>query len=122
MKKFFKFFSDKTEKKFNIEIKKVGDVKNMGKVFSKDEVEKYLDPFGFLDTNQYVNYQTKEIDKSNNEEDYQKKLVEIEEIKDPKVKADVKEKSMPKEYGFKYTGPEPTKFGDWNIKGKCSDF
>ena len=116
-KRVYKFFS-------KIEIKKVGDVKNIGKVFSKEEVEKYLDPFGFLDTNQYVNYQTKEIDLSNkvNNEDYQNELNEIDNISDPKIKADVKEKSMPKEYGFKYSGPEPTKFGDWNIKGKCTDF
>jgi hypothetical protein len=31
-------------------------------------------------------------------------------------------KNMPKEYGYKYTGPEPTRYGDWDVKGKCVDF
>lgn len=35
-------FSDK------ISIVKGGDVKNFGKKFSPQEMEKYLDPFGFL--------------------------------------------------------------------------
>jgi hypothetical protein len=29
---------------------------------------------------------------------------------------------MPKEFGYKYRGPEPTRYGDWDIKGKCVDF
>lgn len=29
---------------------------------------------------------------------------------------------MPPEGGYKYKGPEPTRFGDWNIKGRVSDF
>lgn len=29
---------------------------------------------------------------------------------------------MPTEYGYKYNGPEPTRYGDWDIKGKCVDF
>ena len=27
-----------------------------------------------------------------------------------------------KEYGFKIKGLEPTRFGDWERKGRCSDF
>ena len=27
-----------------------------------------------------------------------------------------------KEYGFKAKGPEPTRFGDWERKGRCTDF
>jgi hypothetical protein len=27
-----------------------------------------------------------------------------------------------KEYGFKIKGPEPTRYGDWERKGKCVDF
>ena len=26
------------------------------------------------------------------------------------------------EYGFKIKGPEPTRFGDWERKGRCTDF
>ena len=29
---------------------------------------------------------------------------------------------MAKEYGFKINGPEPTRYGDWERKGKCYDF
>lgn len=31
-------------------------------------------------------------------------------------------KDWPEEFGFKIKGPEPTRYGDWEIKGKCSDF
>lgn len=31
-------------------------------------------------------------------------------------------KPMQPEYGFKPKGPEPTRFGDWQVKGKCVDF
>ena len=50
------------------------------------------------------------------------KLEEIEKIEDRKVRADEKIKNMPKEFGYKYGGPEPTRYGDWEVKGKCSDF
>ena len=29
---------------------------------------------------------------------------------------------MEPEYGFKPKGPEPTRYGDWEVKGKCVDF
>ena len=107
-----------------IDIKKHGDV--MGKKFTKEEVEKYLDPFGFLNKNEYEEAKKEvkqEPNKVQNEgENLVQKLEEIQKIEDPKLKADMIEKSLPKEYGFKYHGPEPTKYGDWNIKGKCSDF
>ena len=55
-------------------------------------------------------------------EEYTKKLEEIEKIDDPKLKADEKCRSMPEEFGYKYKGPEPTRYGDWEVKGKCVDF
>jgi hypothetical protein len=30
-------------------------------------------------------------------------------------------KDLPTEYGG-YKGPEPTRFGDWEHKGRCTDF
>jgi hypothetical protein len=30
-------------------------------------------------------------------------------------------KDLPTEYGG-YNGPEPTRFGDWEHKGRCTDF
>ena len=32
------------------------------------------------------------------------------------------EKQMPKEEGFTYKGNEPTMFGDWQHKGRTTDF
>jgi hypothetical protein len=29
---------------------------------------------------------------------------------------------MEEEFGFKVKGPEPTRFGDWERKGRVSDF
>lgn len=55
-------------------------------------------------------------------EDIVTKLENLEEIKDPVKKADEKCKIMPTEYGYKYNGPEPTRYGDWDVKGKCVDF
>ena len=31
-------------------------------------------------------------------------------------------KEMEPEFGFKPKGPEPTRYGDWEVKGKCVDF
>ncbi len=53
---------------------------------------------------------------------YVKKLEEMEKIEDPKLKADEKCKNMPGEFGYKYKGKEPTRYGDWEVKGKCVDF
>jgi len=50
------------------------------------------------------------------------KLEGLEKIEDRAKKADAKCKIMPTEHGYKYQGPEPTRYGDWNIKGKCVDF
>lgn len=61
-------------------------------------------------------------EQSKTNKDYVKKLEEIEKIQDPKLKADEKSKNMPEEFGYKYKGPEPTRYGDWEVKGKCVDF
>jgi hypothetical protein len=116
LKSIFKNFS-------KIDIQKQGDL--LGKKFSKEEVKKYLDPFGFLNKSEYDEAKKVEakIKTPNAEQpNLTQKLEEIQKIEDPKLKADMIEKSMPKEYGYKFNGPEPTKYGDWNIKGKCSDF
>lgn len=39
----------------------------------------------------------------------------------PKPKASGARKPMPKEIGG-VTGPEPTRYGDWEHKGRCTDF
>ena len=35
--------------------------------------------------------------------------------------ADREPKPMPKEIGGP-KGPEPTRYGDWEVKGRCTDF
>ena len=52
------------------------------------------------------------------DEELCKKLKEeMENIEDPKLRADEKCKNMPEEFGYKYKGPEPTRYGDWEVKG-----
>jgi hypothetical protein len=38
----------------NISIVKVNDIKQFGKKFNDEEVKKYLDPFGFLNTSECI--------------------------------------------------------------------
>jgi hypothetical protein len=35
---------------------------------------------------------------------------------------DVKKDQKPKEYGGFENKPEPTRYGDWDVNGRCSDF
>ncbi|EGR30392.1 hypothetical protein IMG5_133290 [Ichthyophthirius multifiliis] len=63
-----------------------------------EEIQKLLSPAGFLSELQYKDY----------EDEY---LVK-----------DLNQWGMPKEIGFKVKGPEPTRFGDWERKGRCTDF
>ena len=35
---------------------------------------------------------------------------------------DTGKKLKNKEYGLVINGPEPTRYGDWEIKGRCFDF
>jgi hypothetical protein len=43
------------------------------------------------------------------------------EEKDVKTEKVEETKPMPKEIGGP-KGPEPTRYGDWEVKGRCSDF
>ena len=56
--------------------------------------------------------------KVQNEADAQQQVIES-PPKDANENAVYK---MPLEYGFKYKGPEPTRYGDWERRGKCVDF
>lgn len=121
--------SDTSYGKLNIIRLGNDDFKKFSKSFSPQEIEKYLDPYGFL--NEYKKEQTdeylislnthigndvgksKEISSSNCEiEKYSLKQTEIEKMKI----------NIPKEYGMKPRGPEPTRYGDWERNGKCVDF
>ena len=48
--------------------------------------------------------------------------VREEENTPEKVQEPIQKKKMEPEFGFKPKGPEPTRYGDWEVKGKCVDF
>ena len=78
---------------------------SFGTKIEKSDLEKLMNPTGFLNEKDFKDYEG--LDKDG-------KL----------VKEDCKEKknNMSKEYGFKVKGPEPTRYGDWERKGRVSDF
>lgn len=34
----------------------------------------------------------------------------------------IENNEMEEEFGYKVKGPEPTRYGDWERKGRCTDF
>jgi hypothetical protein len=52
IKNIFKFNFSNTNNDNKVSYVKVNDLKGFGKKFSEDEVQKYLDPFGFLGPNE----------------------------------------------------------------------
>ena len=38
------------------------------------------------------------------------------------IREDNKGNFLGKEFGFRVKGPEPTRFGDWERNGRCTDF
>lgn len=68
----------------------------------KADLEKFMNPMGFLREDEMKDY------------DFKK------EIKDGNMKLD--KNGMPPEVGFKVKGPEPTRYGDWERKGRVTDF
>ena len=41
---------------------------------------------------------------------------------DTEKTADKAPEALPKEYGGRRNGPEPTRYGDWEKNGRCIDF
>jgi len=79
---------------------------SFGTKIDKQDLEKLLNPTGFLNEKDYKDYEG--LDK---------------EGKVVKAKVDDGKKELgTKEYGFKVKGPEPTRYGDWERKGRVSDF
>ena len=71
--------------------------------------ENLMNPKGFIpekDLDNYEETKKEDISKEDNEP----------------IKYTEEGKPLPKEIGFRYKGPEPTKFGDWAHKGRCTDF
>lgn len=52
-----------------------------------------------------------------------KKIIELDDFRtQEEALAEDNTGSQYGEYGFRYKGPEPTRFGDWSIGGRVSDF
>ena len=138
------FFSKK-----EIKIKTINPTmaESFGEKMDSKISEKYLNPIGFLKDTEFEEYdgldekgnliekeilklKKKKFKKKNIEIDYEKnkntyfeKIKQIEHedyLKRQKELLDHPE--LDKEYGFKTKGPEPTRYGDWQHKGKCVDF
>ncbi len=89
--------------------------------------DKYLNPYGFLKEAEFKEYEG--VEKSSNEFEevaLSQKIEEVEKADLTPASAEQKEESSEsenhEEYGFKVKGPEPTRFGDWERKGRCFDF
>lgn len=80
---------------------------SFGSKVKKEDLEKFMNPTGFLSEKDFEEY-----------EGIDKKGI----VKTDNVKEDNKSNEKFKEYGFKVKGPEPTRFGDWERKGRVSDF
>mmetsp|Transcript_641 Transcript_641/g.639 ORF Transcript_641/g.639 Transcript_641/m.639 type:complete len:151 (+) Transcript_641:7-459(+) len=129
------------KKEGKVKVIKLGneDYRNLGRKFSPQEVEKYLDPFGFInDSKESMSAEQlqKEIQTQKEEYERREKKEEVKmsntesdssDTSNTKASSDKKEGTkertkLSKEYGMKPKGPEPTRYGDWERNGKCVDF
>ena len=109
--------------KEKVKIIKLGndDYKNIGRKFSKEDIEKYLDPYGFLnDVKDEIKHIEENETNTNNIKEVSNNLNTINDKNNEKSISSTKKIS--KEYGMKPKGPEPTRYGDWERNGKCVDF
>jgi hypothetical protein len=126
-------FTNKENPNGKVNIIRLGndDYKNFSKKFTPQEMEKYLDPYGFL--NEYKDYSKEELNSIKNLKKDETLNQAKPELKDEfksdkvedsnkKVDSPIKNKLSVKEYGMKPRGPEPTRYGDWERNGKCVDF
>ena len=105
---------------------------SFGTKIAKEDLKNLMNPIGFLNENEKGDYtgpgdnDSKQVDQNekvdNVDADSMKEIKTSEEDffdKDKKICKD----NGKEEYGFKYTkGPEPTRYGDWEKKGRCFDF
>ena len=82
--------------------------------FEKEKVMSNIDPDTMLKKNQNLEYQDVPKDGKHNESQYHV-MKSLEPFKST-------DNDISKEYGLKVKGLEPTRFGDWERKGRCTDF
>jgi Uncharacterized conserved small protein len=96
---------------------------SFSKKFSPKEVEKLMNPMGFLKEDEILEYEGVTMEKNQPKElknlfkDRSEKEYKLDS---PNIQPHVKK--MEAEFGFKVKGPEPTRYGDWERKGRVSDF
>jgi hypothetical protein len=101
------FFSTSPKENFALKIPHPTMAESFETKFPKEQLEKLMNPKGFLDPNEKENYTFEEPQQNTEGNEGEKTQMKPEEIK---------------ECGFKVKGPEPTRFGDWEKKGRCIDF
>lgn len=84
---------------------------SFGPKFTEDQLKIIMDPRGYLDAEEKAEAEQKkqQVQLKSSDQDGQKEPLE-------------RKSEMQEEFGFKYKGPEPTRYGDWCLKGKCVDF
>lgn len=70
---------------------------------SKEDLEILLNPLGFLSEEEKV-------------------AMDQNSVSPESVKEEGTLENGESEYGVKVKGPEPTRYGDWENKGRCTDF
>lgn len=97
---------------------------SFGTKVSKEDLQNLLNPVGFLNEHDLENYEGVEDAKQNSYEYAEPKVEDKVESEEPKIvhQEQPDYKTMPKEYGFRVKGPEPTRYGDWERNGRCFDF
>ena len=83
------------------------------KKFSKDEILQTIDPKTI--TKKEPHYEYKDIPKEGQDVSETHIMHFLKPFPN-------KDNDIGKEYGFKIKGLEPTRFNDWERKGRCTDF
>ncbi len=101
--------------------------RSFGEKLKADIGDKYLNPYGFLKETEFEEYEGVGIKKNEFEEAaLQNKRQEPEDKVNTNQANSASvvspENNGANEYGFKVKGLEPTRFGDWERKGRCFDF
>lgn len=97
---------------------------SFGTKIPKEDLENLLNPIGFLDPEDHEQYEgLSEDGKVQNSSKVKSDDTTKSKAQDEATKAALsKAGTMAKEYGFKVKGLEPTRYGDWERKGRCYDF
>lgn len=83
---------------------------SFGTKISKADLEKFMNPLGFMSEEEQLKFKKE-----------QEAAIQKAKTVETKTPAFDTSKMAP-EYGYKVNGPEPTRYGDWERKGRVTDF